>query len=209
MTQINYLDCFATSPLGQFRFEARSPDNGTIEARDDRRLSPYPQSREAFGGFQSSFRYQLIENATDRVVWERRQGRRQESPGEVVVSDEGWTVTRTHGFAPTVVARMPIGRVAVHGDSEALRGKPESAKHEIRTIRKGQEGTGEARRGVCLLGLISTPLIYCCSWIRLRQSSSIGAAPRSRGRRGFSVSCWPRWGGCGLASSFSWQSWDS
>ena len=74
MTAINYPDCFATSPGGRYRFEARSPDNGTVDVPEGRRLWPYGRSREVFGGFQSDFRYRLIDNATGAVVWERRQG---------------------------------------------------------------------------------------------------------------------------------------
>src|SRR5687768_15650692 len=110
MTAINYPDCFTTSPTGRFRFVARSPDNAPNPEADGRQPS---LDRSAFGGFQSDFRYRLIDNATDAVVWERRQCRRQDSPSELVVSDEGWSVTRTHGFAPEVVARTPKGRVAV------------------------------------------------------------------------------------------------
>jgi hypothetical protein len=71
---------------------------------------------------QSEFRYQLLDIARPRslarlfgregrrVVWERWQAPREDSPHELVVSDDGWAVIRTHGFRPEVIAVTPDGR---------------------------------------------------------------------------------------------------
>jgi hypothetical protein len=47
-----------------------------------------------------------------RVVWERWQSDREDSPHEVVISDEGWSILRTAGFRPEVIAVSPDGRDA-------------------------------------------------------------------------------------------------
>jgi hypothetical protein len=69
--------------------------------------------------FQSHFRYQLLETDTKQVLWERWQVEHEDSPHEVVASDEGWGVLRTHGFKPEVVAISPSGqetlRVRIYG----------------------------------------------------------------------------------------------
>lgn len=110
MTAIFYPDCTATSDDGRLTLEARSPHNGTIRHRNGRK----PSSDEfgfKYRQHQSEFRYQLLD--AGRVVWERWQDRREDSPHEVVVSDDGWAVIRTHGFQPEVIAVAPDGRDAV------------------------------------------------------------------------------------------------
>ncbi|HYT89620.1 MAG TPA: hypothetical protein VEL76_13015, partial [Gemmataceae bacterium] len=136
MTAIFYPDCQATSPTGKFTLEARSPHNGTIKHRDGR-----PPSEDEFGftyrQHQSEFRYRLVENPPrpflarlfrkqgGPVVWERWQSREEDSPHELVVSDDGWSVIRTHGFRPEVIAVAPTGvdvvRVRISGDGDEHR----------------------------------------------------------------------------------------
>lgn len=122
MTAIFYRDCESTSENGRFTLEARSPHNGTIDHRDGRKPSD-DEFAFKYRQHQSEFRYRLLDNARrgvlgrllgggPRVVWERWQGR-EESPGELVVSDDGWSVIRTHGFSPEVIALSPDGRDVV------------------------------------------------------------------------------------------------
>jgi hypothetical protein len=121
MTAIFYSDCEGTSDGGRFTLEARSPHNGTIRHRDGRKVSEDEFSFK-YRQDQSEFRYQLLDNAHSRsfvrllrrdarrVVWERWQGPREDSPAELVVSDDGWAVIRTHGFRPEVIAVALDGR---------------------------------------------------------------------------------------------------
>jgi hypothetical protein len=117
MTAICYPDCEATSNREQFTLEARSPQNGTILHRDGRKVS-----ENEFGfkyrEHQSEFRYRLLDNARPhslgrearRVVWERWQTPQEDSPHELVVSDDGSSVIRTHGFRPEVIVVAADGR---------------------------------------------------------------------------------------------------
>jgi hypothetical protein len=130
MTAIFYPDCRANSPNGKFTLEARSPHNGTIRHRDGR-----PASEDEFGfkyrEHQNEFRYQLLENTSGhflqrllgrdrRLVWERWQGKGEDSPHELVVSDDGWSILRAHGFRPELIAVDSSGkdvvRVRIAGD---------------------------------------------------------------------------------------------
>jgi hypothetical protein len=132
VTAIFYPDCDATSSSGRFALEARSPHNRAIPHRDGR-----PATAKEFGfqyrEHQASFRYRLLDLAAGgeaRVVWERWQPKREDSPHEMAVSDDGWSILRTHGFRPEVVAVSPSGadvaRVRVVGkDGEAL-GSPDA-----------------------------------------------------------------------------------
>lgn len=127
MTSIYYDDCFATSPNGKFTLEARSPHNGTINYKDG--TSPKENDfKFEYRVHQSSFRYQLLvanksasaaEAKTGNIIWERWQDRGEASPRELIVSDSGWTIIRTHGFQPEVIAISPTGdevlRVEIHG----------------------------------------------------------------------------------------------
>lgn len=135
MTAIFYPDCEDSSPNGRFTLEARSPHNGTINHRDGR-----PPSEDEYGfkyrDHQDHFRYQLIDthaaalsdSSTRHVIWERWQNQDEDSPHEVVVSDEGWSVIRTHGFRPEVLVVSPEGRDIIRveikspneGDAEDL-----------------------------------------------------------------------------------------
>lgn len=106
MTAIYYADRVARSPNGRYQLEARSPDNGTILQRDGKRSTGFgAQYRQ----HQSNFRYRLLELPHGRVVWERWQPRGEDSPGELIVSSDGWSVIRTHGFRQEVIAVRPDG----------------------------------------------------------------------------------------------------
>jgi hypothetical protein len=124
MTAIFYPDRTVTSNSRRFTLEARSPHNGTIRHRDGRKVS---ESEFAFKyrEHQSEFRYRLLDNTPrgalnqllrgsgPRVVWERWQGSKEDSPDELVVSEDGWSVIRTHGFHPEVIAVAPDGHDVV------------------------------------------------------------------------------------------------
>src|ERR1700722_6327939 len=99
MTAIFYPDCHGRSPDGGYRIEARSPNNGTIGSRPEQ---PARSNKTGFwpGAFQRDFRYQLIDTRSGRVLWERWQHEREDSPHEVVASNSGWSILRLHGFAP-------------------------------------------------------------------------------------------------------------
>ena len=121
MTAIFYPDREAVSPSGRFLLEARSPHNGAILHRDGR-----PASQDDYASryreHQSEFRYRLLDLSSNRplgwgldeaapaVVWERFQARPENPPHELLVSDDGWAVIRTHGFAPEVIAVGLDGR---------------------------------------------------------------------------------------------------
>lgn len=126
MTAIFYPDCRAGSPDGRFILDARSPHNGTIPHRDGRPAAdeyPFRYRKE-----QREFRYRLMSipggaaaatvfgrgGVGGRVVWERWQATGEDSPHELVVADnDGWSVIRTHGYSPEVIAVDPAGRDAV------------------------------------------------------------------------------------------------
>jgi hypothetical protein len=124
VTAIFYPDCAAASDDGRLVLEARSPHNGTICHRDGRKPSG-DEFEVKHRQHQTGFRYQLLDKERQRkrhwvtgesspeVVWERWQGAREDSPGELLVSDDGWSVIRTHGFAPEVIAVAPDGRDGV------------------------------------------------------------------------------------------------
>jgi hypothetical protein len=145
VTAIYYPDCEATSETGWFTLEARSPHNGTVCHRDGRKPSEHEFGFK-YRQHQSEFRYRLLAHvgqgtlgrlfggAAPSVVWERWQGKREDSPHELVVADDGWAVIRTHGFAPEVIAVCPDGRDAVrvlitgpgseHGEPDPPRAPP-------------------------------------------------------------------------------------
>src|SRR5829696_375234 len=110
MTAIYYPDREATSVGGRYTLEARSPHNGTIPYRDGR--MPADEFPAKYRQHQRNFRYRLLDNRAAapagpdgvRVVWERWQPLRENSPHELLVSADGWAVIRTHGFAPEVIA---------------------------------------------------------------------------------------------------------
>lgn len=132
MTAVFYHDCEALSPNGCFKVEARSPHNGTINHRDGRAAT-----NDEFGFMyrehQSDFRYRLLDTAgsalvdddAGSVLWERWQDRAEDSPHELLVSDEGWSILRTHGFRPEVIAVARDGRdvlrVEIHGGEDSGR----------------------------------------------------------------------------------------
>lgn len=84
MTTLEDQDREASSPNGRFTVEART---------------------------QRAFRYRLLEHvgAEPRVVWERWQGEGENGPHELLVSDGGWSILRTHGYNPEVIAVSPAG----------------------------------------------------------------------------------------------------
>lgn len=111
MTARRYPDRDATSPNGRYQLEARAPHNGTIPYRDGRfagateRAHQHPDLHE--------FRYQLLDTATgNEVVWERWQ-HREDSPAELVVGDEAWSIICVCDFNPEVIAVTPTGRDAL------------------------------------------------------------------------------------------------
>lgn len=140
MTSIFYPDCEAASPNGKFTLEARSPHNGTINHQDGR-----APSEDEFGfkyrEHQRNFRYRLLVTPSTAlipgnlgeelgaVIWERWQERFEDSPRELVVSDEGWSVIRTHGFRPELIAVALDGqeviRVKIGGPKDGTEGDKE------------------------------------------------------------------------------------
>jgi hypothetical protein len=112
MTDVGYSDIRALSPSGRLRLEARSPHNGTITHRNG---SPVDAAchQHANRVFQSDFRYQLIDAADDRVIWERWQAK-EKSPHHILVSDDGWSVLHLHGFIPEIVVVSPKGQDTLH-----------------------------------------------------------------------------------------------
>lgn len=148
MTAIAYPDCWAVSPNGRLRLEARSPYNGTITGRNRKSIGK-EDFRLRYRVHQDEFRYQLIETArgstTDvaAVIWERWQEKGEDSPHEVVVSDAGWSIVRTHGFEPELIALSPYGeeilRVSILGP------RFEDSEEEVR--RERQRETDLEKRG--------------------------------------------------------------
>lgn len=145
MTAIFYPDCEVASANGRFVLEARSPHNGTINYRNGK-----PPSEDEFPfkyrEHQSGFRYRLfgrhrtsflrrLVGANQAVVWERWQEKTEDSPGELVVSDEGWSILRTHGFHPEVIVVSPEGadvlRVYISGPEESSDETEEEAAPSI------------------------------------------------------------------------------
>lgn len=149
MTAIFYADCEAASPNGKYTLGAHSPHNGTISHRDGRTPSE-DEFAFKYREHQSEFRYRLIDNSRSpllarlfgkgggSVVWERWQEKGEDSPHEVVVSDDGWSILRTHGFNPELIAVSPEGkdviRVRIGGpkDEDA---SEENEEAEQRTCR--------------------------------------------------------------------------
>ncbi len=133
MTAIIYPDRETLSPGGRFTLEARSPHNGTIAHRDGRAPS---ESDFAFKyrQHQREFRYRLLDRASGgagpRVVWERWQPRGEDSPHELVVSDDGWSILRTHGFNPELIAVSPSGHDTVRVGLVGKRGEDEDEEEE-------------------------------------------------------------------------------
>ncbi|WP_162657272.1 hypothetical protein [Tuwongella immobilis] len=120
MTAIAYPDCQAISPNGQFSLEARSPENGTIRPQQRPKRSRQRTFASQDRCHQRGFRYQLLDNSHNgEVLWERWQERFENSPHEVVVSDDGWSILRTHGFSPELIVVSPDGedviRVRIDG----------------------------------------------------------------------------------------------
>ena len=82
-----YSDLSVISVGGQYRFEARSPENGTIPNRE----GSLPEVKPDYLQFsQSGFRYQLIDQSSEKVVWERWE--LASHPTGLFVSEDGWSV---------------------------------------------------------------------------------------------------------------------
>jgi hypothetical protein len=107
MTAVSYPDLVTTSENGRFCLKANSPHNETIERRDGTTPSEDEYSFK-YGVHQREFRYRLLDDR-DRILWERWQGVEEDSPGELLVSDQGWSILRTHGFNPEIIAVSPDG----------------------------------------------------------------------------------------------------
>lgn len=109
MTAIGYPDCEALSDNGRFRLEARSPHNGTIPHRNGQ-MATDDEYGFKYRDHQDCFRYQLLDVKSGEVLWERWQGEKEDSPHELAVSDEGWSILRMHGVKPEVLTVSPMGR---------------------------------------------------------------------------------------------------
>lgn len=131
MTAIFYPDCETASPSGRFILEARSPHNGTLPPRK-RKHKVENDFAFIYRQNQSGFRYRLLEHASGgsepRVVWERWQKGLEDSPHELRVSDDGWSILRTHGFNPEVIAVSPSGHDAIRVRVVGEHGAPGSPK---------------------------------------------------------------------------------
>lgn len=112
MTAISYPDVETTSPSGRFTLEARSPHNGTIP-RQNGTLPTADDYAFQHRDRQREFRYRLRDNPGNRILWERWQDDREDSPHQLLVADTGWSIVRTHGFQPGVMAFAPEGREAI------------------------------------------------------------------------------------------------
>jgi hypothetical protein len=112
MTAIFHPDCRAVSRNGAFILEALSPHNGTVNHRDGGRATD-DEFGSKYHEHQSHFRYQLLHAGSGKVLWERWQPKNEDSSHEVIVSDGGWSILRTHGFRPEVIAISPTGTDAI------------------------------------------------------------------------------------------------
>jgi hypothetical protein len=109
MTAIFYHDCECRSPDGRWLATALSPHNGRILCRDG--TVPKGDFAYEYRQHQSQFRYQL-QSPDGQIVWERWQGK-EESPGELVLSNRGTLVIRTHGFAPELIVVLSDGNESI------------------------------------------------------------------------------------------------
>lgn len=74
-----FRDLSITSPGGDWRLDARSPDNAEGQRR----------------AFQRNFVYTLTDTRTSRTAWTRKQPENEASPIAAWVRDDGWAVVRT------------------------------------------------------------------------------------------------------------------
>lgn len=123
-----YPDFSATSPSGQYRFDAKSPDN----ARQVRRA------------FQRGFVYTFTDTTTNTILWTRAQPKEgEDSPIAAWIHDSGTLVVRTGWDQLLTFSRsdpVPVGIVSVF---EQL---PESerSQHSRRTS-AGLQWSGSSR----------------------------------------------------------------
>jgi hypothetical protein len=145
---ISYPDCEATSPNGKYTLEARCPHNGTINLRDGRPPSEYEFAFK-YREHQSEFRDRLIDKSrtsllarlfgkdSGSVLWEKWQKRGENSPAGLVVSDDGWSILRTHGFNPELIAVSPEGKdviqVRIAGPKDEDVGEEDAEEAETET----------------------------------------------------------------------------
>jgi hypothetical protein len=109
VTTVFYPDCKATSPNCAYTITAKSPFNGEVLDRvgnDPRR----PEDMQ-WPCHQRDFRYQLVDQ-DNNILWERWQPTGEESPAELLVSNDGIVVVRTHGCNPEIIVLFTDGELA-------------------------------------------------------------------------------------------------
>ena len=193
MTAIFYPDCRTTSANGRFVLEARSPHNGSIPHRDG-----HPVSEDEFPFYykshQSHFRYRLIDatapadGAGSKVVWERWQRKGEDSPHELLVSDEGWSILRLHGFRPEVVVVSPTGRAVLRVRIEFSPSKSEAAAEPEPSDNDDDDDLDDD----------GPPHRQRVSWVATGMHWTTGGAY-------WSINSWPSFFHHGGASFFAWR----
>ncbi|WNG24100.1 hypothetical protein F0U62_08740 [Cystobacter fuscus] len=86
-------------------------------------------------GHQDHFLYRLLEG--ERVLWAREQGQDEDSPHELLVSDDGWSILRTQGYKPQVIAVSPDGHAELQVFLQGLPPRGEA---------RGEPGARRVRR---------------------------------------------------------------
>lgn len=109
MTTVYFSDFAVNSPSGKLTLEVSSPDNSD------------PRRSEV--GLQGGFTFRLVESDGGRVIWTvSSQGA---LPCEGWVSNEGWSVVRTHGYSDAgLVVMNPKGTRVLLVNVRAERGEP-------------------------------------------------------------------------------------
>src|SRR5688572_10006396 len=108
MSDVYHPDRTACSPGGRYVLSARSPDNAPPHPKDGVGAERNFRGEANQGGFL----YRLRDLDEGRLLWQRAQ-QGENSPAEILVSDEGWSILRTHGFFPEVIAISPAGEDAI------------------------------------------------------------------------------------------------
>jgi len=102
MTQIKYPDIHTASPSGLRHLSIVSPDN----AVDTRSVEDASISRQIWGGYQSDFTL-CLDDEEGNELWKIKV---DVHPHEAWVSDEGWSVIRTHHvFETGLIFYSPLG----------------------------------------------------------------------------------------------------
>lgn len=146
MTAVYYADL--TAFAGRFKLEARSADNA----------KPRP------GPFQKGFAYTLFDG--DAPLWTVRQKDvAHASPHELYLSDEGWSVVRTHGLgrggSASLVVLDPRGRRTVEVDLLRQVFVKDRA-HEVESTSAGSFWTGASMS--CFVPLSGRPHFAVRTW---------------------------------------------